>query len=64
MNFDYTEEQQQLADSVRRYLANAYDFDKRKAIVRSDTGISDAVWATFAELGLTALAPPPKPPST
>jgi alkylation response protein AidB-like acyl-CoA dehydrogenase len=58
MNFDYTEEQQQLADSVRRYLANAYDFDKRKAIVRSDTGISDAVWATFAELGLTALALP------
>jgi alkylation response protein AidB-like acyl-CoA dehydrogenase len=30
MNFEYTEEQQQLADSIRKYLANEYDFEKRK----------------------------------
>ena len=58
MNFEYSEEQQQLADSVRKYLANEYDFEKRKAIIRSDSGISDQVWATFAELGLTALSLP------
>jgi len=58
MNFDYTDEQQQLADSLRKYLANAYDFDKRKAILNSGTGLSETAWATFAELGLTAIALP------
>ena len=58
MNFEYSDEQQQLADSVGKYLANAYDFEKRKAILGSASGCSDAVWATFAELGLTAIALP------
>lgn len=53
MNFDYNEEQQLLADSVRRYLQKEYDFDKRKASV--EKGCSDAVWAAFAEMGLTGL---------
>ena len=56
MNFEYSEEQQQLADSVRRYLANEYDFDKRKAIIGSASGISEAAWSSFAEMGLTAIA--------
>jgi hypothetical protein len=30
MNFDYSEEQQLLADSVRRYLANDYDFERAR----------------------------------
>ena len=58
MNFDYSDEQQQLADSVRKYLANEYDFEKRKAILNSGQGTSDAVWAAFAEMGLTAIALP------
>ncbi len=58
MNFDYSDEQQQLADSVRKYLANEYDFDKRKAILNSASGCSDAVWAAFAEMGLTAIGLP------
>ena len=53
MNFDYNEEQQLLADSVRRFLQKDYDFEKRKAIV--EKGCSDQVWATFAEMGLTGL---------
>ncbi len=40
MNFEYSEEQQQLADSLRKFLANEYDFEKRKAIVKSDSGVS------------------------
>jgi hypothetical protein len=28
MNFDLTPEQQQLADSVSKYLANEYSFEK------------------------------------
>jgi alkylation response protein AidB-like acyl-CoA dehydrogenase len=58
MNFDLTDEQQQLADSVRKYLANAYGFEARQAIVQSASGESDAAWATFADMGLTAIALP------
>jgi alkylation response protein AidB-like acyl-CoA dehydrogenase len=56
MNFDYNEEQQLLADSVRRYLQKDYDFEKRKAILQN--GWSEKIWATFAEMGLTALPLP------
>ena len=45
MNFEITDEQQQLADSLRKYLANEYTFEKRKAIVNSPTGHSAPVWA-------------------
>ena len=58
MNFEYSDEQQQLADSVRKCLANDYSFDKRKAIVHSPSGCSDAVWSTLAEMGVTAIALP------
>jgi len=55
MNFDYNEEQQLLADSVRRFLQKDYDFEARKKIVASEEGWSARVWSTFAELGLTGL---------
>ena len=55
MNFDYNEEQQLLADSVRRFLAKDYDFESRKKIVASRDGWSPAVWATMADMGLTGL---------
>jgi alkylation response protein AidB-like acyl-CoA dehydrogenase len=58
MNFDLTPEQQQLADSVSKYLANEYSFDKRKAIVQSNTGFSQTAWQTFADMGLTAMTLP------
>ena len=58
MNFEYSDEQQQLADSVRKVLASDYSFEKRQAIVRSASGFSDTAWATFADMGLTALALP------
>jgi alkylation response protein AidB-like acyl-CoA dehydrogenase len=54
MNFDYSEEQQLLADSVRRFLQNKYQFEDRKKII-SGAGWSEEVWAQFAEMGLTAL---------
>src|SRR6185503_4241854 len=52
MNFDLTEEQQLLADSLKRYLANEYSIDTRAKIVDSPTGWSEKVWAAFAEMGL------------
>ncbi len=58
MNFDYSDEQQQLADSVRKFLSNQYGFEQRKAILQSAAGFSDDVWRTFAEMGLTAISLP------
>lgn len=58
MNFDYSDEQQQLADSLRKFLAQNYGFEQRKAILQSARGDSAQVWKTFTEMGLTALALP------
>jgi alkylation response protein AidB-like acyl-CoA dehydrogenase len=55
MNFDYNEEQQLLADSVRRFLKKDYEFEARRKIVASREGWSAQVWGTLAEMGLTGL---------
>ena len=57
MNFDYSEEQQLLADSVRRFLAGHYSFEARKGIVGA-SGCDEAIWAKFAELGILGLPLP------
>jgi alkylation response protein AidB-like acyl-CoA dehydrogenase len=57
MNFDYNEEQQLLADSVRRFLQGKYQFEDRRKIIAGE-GWSPQVWATFVELGLTGLPLP------
>ena len=51
MNFDYTEEQQMVRDSIARFVQDDYDWDTRRAIVSSDEGMSWDNWNTFAELG-------------
>src|SRR5580692_9138278 len=58
MDFTFTDEQQQFADALRRYLDKSYGFEARQAIVYSDAGVSATHWAAFAELGLTALPVP------
>jgi alkylation response protein AidB-like acyl-CoA dehydrogenase len=58
MNFNFTEEQQQLADALRRYLDKNYGFEARQAIVKTPAGVSNAHWDAFVELGLTALPVP------
>jgi alkylation response protein AidB-like acyl-CoA dehydrogenase len=55
MDFQYTEEQQLLADSVARLAEQHYDFEARKRIIASETGHSAEAWRQLAELGLTAL---------
>ena len=52
MNFDYTEEQRLLANSVQQFLSKDHTFEARKQIVESQDGYSDQVWATFADMGL------------
>ena len=51
MNFDFTEEQTMIKDSVSRFVRDEYDFDTRRKIVESDEGISREFWSKFAELG-------------
>jgi alkylation response protein AidB-like acyl-CoA dehydrogenase len=55
MNFDYNEEQQLLAASIKRFIDRDYTFEARKRIVASDAGCSDAIWSTFAEIGLLGM---------
>ncbi|GAM99960.1 acyl-CoA dehydrogenase family protein [alpha proteobacterium U9-1i] len=58
MNFDYSDEQNMLRDSIAKWAAGEYDFDKRRAML----GSADAWkknWTTFAELGLL-MAPLPE----
>lgn len=58
MDFNFTEEQQLLADTVKRFVREDYTFEKRREIVASPDGWSREVWAKLAELGLTALNVP------
>jgi alkylation response protein AidB-like acyl-CoA dehydrogenase len=58
MDFDFTQEQQQFSDALRRWIDKDYTFEQRKNIVYSDRGISDDAWRTLAELGMTALPVP------
>jgi len=60
MDFDLTEEQRLLQESVGKLIADAYDFEKRKAYAREPSGYSEARWAQFAELGLLGLPFPEK----
>jgi alkylation response protein AidB-like acyl-CoA dehydrogenase len=55
MKFDYSEEQQLLADTVRRFVANDYAFEARRKIVASEQGSSDSVWTSLADIGLLGL---------
>jgi alkylation response protein AidB-like acyl-CoA dehydrogenase len=58
MDFDLTKEQQQLGESIQRFVAREYAFEKRKGILRSEEGMSREVWAHLAEMGLLALQVP------
>jgi pimeloyl-CoA dehydrogenase small subunit len=56
MDFDFTDEQRLLRDSVSKLFANRYaDFEKRKAYAKQPEGFDRAVWAEYAEAGLLAL---------
>jgi pimeloyl-CoA dehydrogenase small subunit len=55
MDFDLSEEQSILKDSLDRLLADKYGFEERNRILKSDTGWSAAMWGHYAEMGLMAL---------
>ena len=55
MDFDFSDDQRLLRDSVERLIAERYSFEQRKQIAAEPDGWSRAVWAQFAELGLLGL---------
>src|SRR4028118_2034119 len=58
MDFDLTEEQRLLKDSVDRLLADRYDFEQRKKYRPGDEGWGRGDWAQYAEMGLLAARAP------
>ncbi len=55
MDFSLTDDQLILADSIGRFIDAEYDFESRQKITVGDEGFSREMWATFAELGITAV---------
>ncbi|WP_375412867.1 pimeloyl-CoA dehydrogenase small subunit [uncultured Bradyrhizobium sp.] len=55
MDFDLSEEQRLLKDSVDGLLNDSYDFDSRKKYGKEKGGWSRSVWAKLAEQGLLGL---------
>jgi pimeloyl-CoA dehydrogenase small subunit len=55
MDFDLSEEQRLLKDSVDGLLADSYDFDQRKKYAAEKGGWSKTVWNKLAEQGLLGL---------
>ena len=58
MDFRLTEEQLALQETLRRFIAKDYDFERRRALARSALGYSAQAWAQYAELGLLGLPYP------
>jgi alkylation response protein AidB-like acyl-CoA dehydrogenase len=58
MDFNFTREQEQLGESIQRFVAKEYGGEKRKQVLRSADGFSREVWGKLAELGLLALLVP------
>ena len=55
MDFDLSEEQRLLKESVDGLLTDSYDFDARKKYMKEKGGWSKAVWDKLAEQGLLGL---------
>ncbi|WP_280308173.1 acyl-CoA dehydrogenase family protein [Nocardia abscessus] len=56
MDFDLTDEQVMLRDTVRDLLARTYDAESRLKIVDSELGWSRDVWRQLADLGVLGLS--------
>ncbi|MDD2176995.1 acyl-CoA dehydrogenase family protein [Acidovorax sp. D2M1] len=57
MDFDFSDDQEQLRDAVRKWVDKGYTFERRRAAVAAG-GFDRAAWSELAELGLTALTVP------
>ena len=57
MDFDFSDDQEMLRDTVRKWVEKSYDFERRRSIVKSG-GFSRDSWQGLADLGLLGLAVP------
>src|SRR5258708_19972930 len=55
MDFDFTEEQRLLDETVRRLVKDEYGFEKRKGYKASPEGFSRKLWQRYADIGLLGL---------
>ncbi len=55
MDFNYTDEQNALRDTLSRFIAKDYGFEQRRALAKTAEGFSREHWKQFADLGLLAL---------
>ena len=55
MDFDLSDEQRLLKDTVTRLMADRYAFDQRKQYLKTPEGYSTTVWSQYADLGLLGL---------
>ena len=53
MDFNFSDEQEQLRDAVRKWVDKGYDFERRRGIV-AHGGFSREAYTELAELGLTS----------
>ena len=54
MDFDFSDEQEQLRDAVRKWVDRSYSFERRRELVKAG-GFDRKIWGELAELGLTGL---------
>lgn len=52
MDFNFTEEQNMIRDSLARLIREQYDFETRMGVVKGESGWRPEMWAQLAELGL------------
>ena len=55
MDFDLSDEQRLLGESVTRFIADRYGFEERLKIMKEPGGWSPGIWRELAELGLLGL---------
>ena len=55
MDFDFSDEQRMLDETVRRLVKDEYDLAKRKTYMASPEGFSRKLWKSYAEIGLLGL---------
>jgi alkylation response protein AidB-like acyl-CoA dehydrogenase len=55
MDFDLTDEQRLLSESVTRFVAERYGFEERLRILKAPEGWSREIWKEMADLGLLGI---------
>jgi pimeloyl-CoA dehydrogenase small subunit len=52
MDFELSDDQRLLQDSITRLMGDRYSFEQRKGFLKTAEGFSAALWSQYAELGL------------